>query len=228
MVFWGPEPRSTYHKTTVRRVNHYLKQKCSKADYELELVSGYRTDAFGYDRKSKTWYLCEIKVDPSDLKKAPQQILDTKFHFPKTRYYHIGDTIVPVIAIPARLANYLVKQNEWTSLRNTCKMVKAALWVVEQSTVREIMGPKTKKAVKTKSAKASTAKKKVTRTKKPTSKKRAVKSKRPKVKTAKAKSAKLRTTKAKTNKPKSRAVKSTKTKRIKRKASRKTSTTRRK
>lgn len=228
MVFWGSEPRSTYHKTIVRKVNHYLKQKCSKANYELELVTGYRTDAFGYDRKSKTWYICEIKVNPSDLKKAPQQILDTKFHFPKTRYYHTGDTVVPVIAIPARLANYLVKQNEWTSLRNTCKMVKVALWVVEQSTIREVMGPKVKKVVKAKSARASTAKKKVTRTKKTVTKKKAVKGKRLKTKTTKAKTTKRKTTRAKTKKSKSRAVKSTKAKGRKRKNTRKTTKARRK
>jgi hypothetical protein len=163
-LFW-PSERSTYHKTCVRRVNSYLKQKCDEADYERELVTGYKTDAFGYNRKSKIWYLCEIKVDPNDLKKAPQQILDTKFHFPKTQHYHIGDTIVPVIAIPAKLANHLVKLNEWDSLRNTCKMVKAAVWVIEQSTVREVISPKIK-AVKTKSPRTKTIKKKTTGTKK--------------------------------------------------------------
>lgn len=198
---WGLEPRSTYHKTCVRRVNSYLKQKCSESGYERELVAGYKTDAFGYNRKSKIWYLCEIKVDPSDLKKAPQQILDTKFHFPQIRHYHTGDTIVPVIVIPAKLANYLVKINEWGSLRKTCRMVKVAIWVIEQSTVREVMSPKTK-AVKTKS----------TGTK-------AVKTNRPK--TTKTRTTRTKTiVKPKKSSVKSSTVKKTKTQSTKRKTSR--------
>jgi len=215
MIFsWGLE-RSTRHATFVRRVRKYLEKKCGKADYELELVTGYRTDAFGYNRKSKIWYLCEIKVDPSDLKKAPQQILDTKFHFPKTPHYHKGDTIVPVIAIPARLATYLVKYDEWDSLRNTCKMVKAALWVIEQSTVREVVSPGAKKSVKPKSARTSASKGKTTLTKKTASKTRA------------AKTSRKTTARAKTTKFKKRVVKSSKTKKLKtQSAKRKTSKTR--
>lgn len=222
---FGSEPRSTYHTTCVRRVNQYLKRKCSKGGYEKGLVSGYRTDAFGYDSKFKTWYLCEIKVDPSDLKKAPQQILDTKFHFPKSQYFHIGDKIVPVIAIPARLAKFQVKTNEWDSLRNTCKQLNIAIWVIEQSTVREVMGPKIKKV-----AKASTSKKKTARTKKSASKRTPAKTK----KARKATNTKKKITRAKTTKSMKRLVKSSKTKKsktqsTKRKNSRKRkSTTKRK
>jgi hypothetical protein len=174
---WGQQSRSTYHKTMVLRVNHYLKKKCDVASYEEELLSGYRIDAFGYNRKNKVWYLCEIKVEPSDLKKAPQQILDTKYHLPKTKLYHIGDTIVPVIAIPAKLANHLVKYNEWDSLCNTCKMIRAAIWVIEQSTVREVYKPRQRvarklgvlpKAVKTKLVRVKTkTKNKLAKTKRP-------------------------------------------------------------
>lgn len=214
MNFLWPSERSTYHKTCVRRINKYLKQKCSKGGSEKGLVAGYRTDAFGYDGKSKTWYLCEIKVDPSDLKKGPQQILDTKYHFPKTKYYHIGDTIVPVIAIPAKLANHLVKVNEWKSLKNTCKMLNISIWVIEQSTVREVTKPKPKsnrktsavsKAVKTKVVSAkTTTKNKPAQTKKPKSKVGALKTTKSKKTSAstKRKSAASKATKSKRAKPK--------------------------
>jgi hypothetical protein len=197
MIFsWGIE-RSTYHGTCVRKVYRYLKQKCGEADYERQLVTGYITDALGHDVKRKTWYLCEIKVNESDLQKAPKQIFDTVFHFRKN---HIGDTIVPVIAFPARLQKELVKLNTWDSFCNICKTMKAAIWVIEQATVREFMNPKTKVVkTKTKRPKTKTTKTKTTRAKKAKPKTRTTKStkvKKTKAPATKRKISKVRVTKA--------------------------------
>jgi hypothetical protein len=217
--FWS-EPRSTYHTTCVSRVKTYLKKKCGEAhaDSERALISGYRLDAFGHDRRSRTWYLCEIKVNPSDLKKATQQIQDYKFHFPKTKYYHSGDVIVTVIAVPAKLAKYLIKTNEWDSFKNTCKILNVSIWVIEQSTIQEVTGNKTKKAVKTKSVKAPTTRKKITRTKKTSAKNRVTtsrkvrKTKTSKKMTAKPKKAKLSKRPIKSVKVKKKTIKSVKRK----------------
>ncbi|MBA7507948.1 hypothetical protein ES706_06678 [subsurface metagenome] len=195
---WGLEPRSTYHKTCVRKVYRYLKNKCDKADYEKKLVADRITDALGYNAKSKIWYLCEIKVNWNDAQKGVTQIHDTAFRFRKT---HRGYTVVPVLAIPSRLQKELAKFDNWNSLRAQCTNSGIAIWVIEQSAVREIMSPTTK-AVKTKSA--------VTK---------AVKTKRPKT-------TKTRTTRTKTiARPKKSSVKSstakkTKTQSTKRKTSR--------
>ena len=199
MSIWGAE-RSSYHGTCVRKVYRYLKKKCSIANYEESLVTGYITDAWGYNRNSKIWYLCEIKVNESDLQKAPKQIFDTVFHFPKTKFYHRGDTVVPVIAFPARLQKELVKFNTWDSLRNICRTMKVAIWVIEQSTIREVTRRKTKVA-KTKSAMT-----------------KAVKAKQ-----SKTKSAKTKTTIAKAAKSRLRTVKSTKARQTKAKNTKRSS-----
>jgi len=191
---WGPEPRSKYHTTIVRKVYRYLitKQECDKAGYEKQLVPGLRTDAVGYNTKRKTWYLCEIKVDESDLLKAPLQIYQTvsRFSSPKNPRYHKGDAVVPVIAFPTRVQKILVQHNNWDSLCNLCKTTGVAIWVIKQSTVKEVMGPKIKKSVKTKSARASTTKTKTLRAKKTKAKgtkRRITKTTRAKSKRAKAK-----------------------------------------
>lgn len=161
---WGFSERSTYHTTCVHRVNAYLKRSCTIADFERKLVDNRITDALGIIEKgkSKTWFLCEIKVNYSDLQKAPNQIHDTAFRF-KER--HREDTIVPVIAFPARLQKELVDFNNWNSFRDICKKLDVAIWVIEQSTVREFQGYTTTKAkavvakpIKAPKAKAATAK----------------------------------------------------------------------
>jgi hypothetical protein len=199
LPLFGQPERSKYHGTCVRKVYRYLKQKCGEAIYERALVTGYVTDAAGHDVKRKTYYLCEIKVNESDLQKAPKQISDTVFHFRKN---HKGDTVVPVIAFPVRLEKELVKLNTWDSLYDICKHLKVAIWVIEQSTVREIMSPRTK-AVKTKSARASTTKTKTSRPKRTKSKTRAVKStKAPQTKTKRTKRRTTKTTRAKSKRAK--------------------------
>jgi hypothetical protein len=180
-LYWGSE-RSTYHATCVKKVYRYLKQKCGEADYEKKLVADRITDALGYNTKTKTWYLCEIKVNFTDLQKAAYQIHDTAFRFKRN---HKAATVIPVIAFPLRLQKELVKFDNWDSLRNLCRTTGVAIWVIGQSTVRETMSPKTKvvkpknattKAVKTKRPKTKTSKTKATRTKTAKTKPRSVKS----------------------------------------------------
>jgi hypothetical protein len=199
---WGPTERSTYHGTCVRKVDRYLNKKCTVAHSERKLVAERITDASGYDAKRKTWYLCEIKVNWSDLQKAPYQIHDTAFRFPRNPFYHKGDTVMPVIALPARLQKELVQHHNWDSLRDQCTKTGIGLWIIEQSGVREITSPNTK-GVKTKSARASTAKTKTSRAKKTKSKTRAVKStKAPQTKTKRTKRRTTKTTRAKSKRAK--------------------------
>ena len=162
---WGSE-RSTYHTTMVRRVHSYLKKQCTRANYEQKTVEGRQTDALSYidNGKFKTWFLCEIKVNPSDLLKAVSQIHDTAFRWRKT---HIGDTVIPVIAFPARLEKKLKDTDKWDSQCDLCKKSDVAIWIIEQSTVREFQGYKTTKA---KSAAAKPARAKVTKAKSATAK----------------------------------------------------------
>ena len=87
---WGLSERSTYHATCVRKVYRYLKQKCGVADYERQLVADRITDALGCNTKSRTWYLCEVKVNWNDAQKGMTQIHDIAYRFKKT---HIGYTI---------------------------------------------------------------------------------------------------------------------------------------
>ena len=142
-----PSERSTYHKTMAHKVSAYLTRGFGKAEYERSLISGRTTDAFGYDEKIKTWYLCEIKVDGRDLYKAVVQIDDTVKRFKNSPLHkkYVG-VIVPVIAIPKRVYDDSVKYSaeKWESYCSLCKTNNIALWVIEQSTVRQIQGPKPK------------------------------------------------------------------------------------
>lgn len=163
--FWGSE-RSQAHTWCVNRVRKSLEGKGYVAEKEYSLVSDRITDAWAHDKKNNIWYLCEIKVQLNDLPKAVPQIHDTarrfKFH---PGYIKKGrGVIVPVIAI----SNPLYKEMEdyypdiWKSYRELCKTLDIALWVVEQSTILKLQGPKVKPAVK---AKATTKTKTATKAK---------------------------------------------------------------
>jgi len=146
--------RSTYHNTIVHKVFAYLKRNGCTADFERRLVNQRITDAFGYSKRTKTWYICEIKVDGSDLYKAVAQIHDTVNRFQHSPLYQSkGGTIVPVIAIPKRLYDGSLKYSteKWGSFCSLCRTTNIALWIVEQSTVRQIQGPKVKSTTKEKS-----------------------------------------------------------------------------
>ena len=141
MIFGYPE-RSTYHTTMVKRVNGYLRRICTAAEKEMGLVYGRITDAWGYDGKTRTYYVCEIKVNFKDLQKAVYQIHDTAFRYkPK---YDKDANIIPVIAFPKGLYKELVDYDNWGSLSDACNKLGVAIWIIEQSTVRQIQGPKTK------------------------------------------------------------------------------------
>ena len=216
-LLYGPEPRSTRHSTFVRRVRKYLEKKCGRAGSEEQVVHGHITDAFGFNKKSKTAYLCEVKVRRSDLRRAPNQIYETALRFRKDHRIY---TTVPVIAIPVKLYRFLVDKDNWEPLYSMCGNLGIALWVIEQSAIREILSPKIDKAVKTKGSRASTTKKKATRAKNTVSKKRVVK----KGKTRKTKTTKKKTTRSKSTSVKKRVArtsraKTLKTQSIKRKAS---------
>ncbi len=159
MVFGWYSERSTYHTTMVHRVHAHLKRMCSEADYERSLISNRITDAFGYDKKNRTWYLCEVKVNPSDLMKSVVQIHDTAFRFKSKQP---NDKILPVVCIPAKLHRHLIKTEEWGSFRSLCNNQNISIWVIEQSSVSKVLSPKVKKGKATsrkQTAKTTTAKK---------------------------------------------------------------------
>jgi len=179
MINWGWSERSTYHATCVNRVKSHLKRICTEAGKETGFVPGRITDAWGYDRATKTIYFCEIKVNPKDLLKAVSQIHDTFFKFkPKDP----ENKVIPVIALPKRLYDELVKYDvgQWKSFRSLCKTAKIAIWIIEQSTIQQIQGPTPKVKTKTKTslkAKASSKPKTTTKAVKKTKTKMTVKSK---------------------------------------------------
>jgi hypothetical protein len=173
MNIWGYTERSTDHALKVTRVKNYLKTFCTETDVERSLVPGRITDAFGYDKVTNTFYVCEIKVSPGDWEKAITQLHITSSNY-KPR--HTNTVIIPVFAIPNRLATELLKYKplEWKSIKSLCKNNKIAIWIIEQSSIRQIQGPKPR-VLKSKTGKAT--KKTKTRTKKKaiTSKKKTTK-----------------------------------------------------
>ena len=218
---WGPE-RSTYHKTMVQWVHAYLNRKYGVADSERSLVDDRITDTFAYDKKSKTLYLCEIKVNWNDLQKAPYQIHDTVFRFKRA---HKGAKVVPVVAFPLRLQKELIKEDTWGSFRDTCKKIGVAIWIIEQSSIRQAQGPTTsstkaqpapKSTTKARGTKAKSAAAKPTKvkvTKKTTAKAKPTKRKTTtgkRTKSTVAKPKRIKTTKAKVTKRKTATGKSTK------------------
>jgi phosphate starvation-inducible protein PhoH len=212
-IFGWPAERSTYHATNVKRVKSYLKRICVEAGEEKGFVPGRITDAWGYDKITKTIYFCEVKVNPNDLLKAVSQIHDTVFKFkpkdPKNK-------VIPVIAIPKRLYNDLVKYDvgQWRSFRSLCKTTNIAVWIIEQSNIVQIQGPKPK-SPKTKTRKSSlkvkaTTKRKITTKTKAAKGRKSSTNAKSKTKTiAKAKATKKRkpTAKKKTAKTRSKTVK---------------------
>ncbi len=154
MIFGWPE-RSTYHTTMVKRVNAHLRRICTASEKETGLVYGRITDAWGYDGKTRTYYVCEIKVNFNDLQKAVYQIHDTAFRYkPK---YDKDANILPVIAFPKRLYDELVDHENWGSLSDACNKLGVAIWIIEQSTVRQVQGSKPKSPKSKPIAKAKTA-----------------------------------------------------------------------
>ena len=166
--FWGSE-RSKAHSWCVNRVRKTLEDKGYFAEKEYSVVGDRITDAWAHDVKNNIWYLCEIKVQRGDLPKAVPQIHDTARRFKSNRgYINKGrGVIVSVIAI----SNPLYKEMEsyylsiWESYRELCKTLNIALWVVEQSAIVQLQGPKLKPSVK---VKAITKNKTTTKTKAPT------------------------------------------------------------
>jgi len=151
----GYPERSTYHTTMVKRVNGHLGRICTGAEKEMGLVYGRITDAWGYDGKTRTYYICEIKVNFKDLQKAVYQIYDTAFRYkPK---YDKDAKIIPVIAFPERLYEELVGYDNWGSLSDACNKLGIAIWIIEQSTVRQVQGPKIKSPKSKPIAKAKSA-----------------------------------------------------------------------
>ena len=183
--------RSTYHPTCVKRVKSYLTRICTVAEKEQGLIPRRITDAWGYDDNKKIWYLCEIKVDGKDLYKAVVQIHDTVNRFQDSSLYKSrGGVIVPVIAIPKLLYDGSVKYSteKWGSYCSLCETNNIALWIIEQSTVRQLQGPKPKTAAKAKA----TTKAKTTAKPKAATKSKTVKSAAREKSTAKGKSKKTR------------------------------------
>jgi len=206
----------------VNKVKSHLKRFCTTAGKEHGFVSGRITDAYGLDKATRTIYLCEIKVNPTDLLKAVSQIHDTVSRFtPKDP----KNTVIPVIAVPKRLFDEWGRYNidKWDSFKKLCKTTHIAIWIIEQSTIRQIQGPKpkspkvkTKKSIKTKVVAQPKIKRKTTKKLKPISKSKAAKtrknSKRIKSRTkpkstGKSKTAKKRKSAAKRPSSKSRVIK---------------------
>jgi len=179
------DERSTYHKTIVHRVYAQLKRNGCSADFEHSLVPRRVMDTFGYNGKTKTWYLCEIKVNWPDLQKAVTQIHEQVYNFKRSKLYmDKGGNVVPVIAIPNNMYNEHVKYytDQLESFCSLCKTTNIALWIVEQSTIRQIQGPKLKTAVKAKAMtkpKTPTKAKATTKFKTPAKAKTITKSKTP-------------------------------------------------
>jgi len=140
MVFdWGfgePKRKTWYfnHAACVRKVYRYLKAKYTEADYERKLVEGRITDAYGYNQKTKTHYVCEVKVKWDDLQKAVFQVTDTTRRLQKK---HKKDTVVPVLAIPGALEKKLRGWGDWQSLRRHCRETGVKVWIIESGGIRQ-------------------------------------------------------------------------------------------
>ena len=140
---YGKSGKSTYHTTCVRRVKTHLKKFCIQGGEEKKFVEGRRIDAWGYDKNTKILYFCEIKVDPKDLTKGVNQIHDSFYNFNPPNSV---DKVIPVIAIPKKLAEWSYKNEtgKWRSFRALCKTTNITIWIIEQSNIVQIQGPKPK------------------------------------------------------------------------------------
>jgi hypothetical protein len=137
--YFFPE-RSTYHITMINRLNGHSGRICTAAEKETGLVYGRVTDAWGYDGKTRTYYVCEVKVNFKDLEKAVYQIHDTAYRYkPK---YDKHANIIPFISFPKRLYEKLVNYYHWGSLSDACNNLGVAIWIIELTTVRQVQGPK--------------------------------------------------------------------------------------
>ena len=133
------------HKWNVTQVEKWLETKgCITG--KGAIVWDRNTDLWAHDEQNKIWYLCEIKVSVEDMLKAVVQIYDTARRFKAMPDYKDNGkgVIVPVFAI----SNTLYKQRladypyEWKSILEIFKKLKIAIWVVEQSTILQLQGPK--------------------------------------------------------------------------------------
>ena len=181
-LLYGRPEKSTYHTTCVRRVKSYLKKFCIQGGEERKFVEGRRTDAWGFDKTKKTIYFCEVKVGPRDLLNAVTEIHVTAFNYkPKNPEYKV----IAVIAIPKKLYDELVKYDVglWRSFRDLCKKTNMAIWIIEQSNIVQIQGPKPKARkkkvrktpIKSKTTKRkTTVKAKITKARKPSAKTKSI------------------------------------------------------
>ncbi len=219
MIFGGEPERKTWyfdHDACVRKVYRYLKSKSMEADQEKELVPGLRTDAFAYDEKTRTRYICEIKVAWSDLQKSPSQVMNTVRPLRKRKK---GDTVVHVIAFPFSLQKELRKDDSWNSFSATCRDLGIEIWIIDSGAIQVVQRSKIRvpqvtavkaSAAKSKTVRAKAAKSKTVRAKaaKPkAAKAKAVKASAAKSKIVRAKAAKSKVAKAKAVKPRATKIK---------------------
>ncbi len=142
--YLGFPERSTYHTTMVKRVNGHLRRICTASEKEIGLVYGRITDAWGYDEKTRTYYVCEIKVNFKNLQKAIYQIHNTAYCAALSpgkptitlvlratlRYkpnYDKDANIIPVIAFPKGLYKELVDYDNWGNLSDACNKLGVAV-----------------------------------------------------------------------------------------------------
>jgi hypothetical protein len=117
---------------------------CTSVDHEIGLVPYRRTDVYGYDSKNKVLYLCEIKVQRTDLPKVFEELPDQERRVKKTpEYIQAGVLkVIPVLAVSNNLYQEVSKHypDEWKSTRSTCKKLGMSIWVVEQSRIQYLQG----------------------------------------------------------------------------------------
>lgn len=225
MDIWGAwdEPSKVWYKDhdkCVGKVYRYLKKKCTTADYERKIAGDLRTtDAYGYDEKTKTWYICEIKVRWDDVQKGPMQIKDTMVLLKnknKGDRKHKDDFIVPVLAIPDAFQRRIQKWGNWSGLLSTCNALGVELWLIESGGIRLAKGSKSQKIKVTKSTtkaeKTTKAKTKKTKTTSKIRRTAAGKTKPTKAETTRAKATKAKSIKGATTKSKTRRTKTSKSK----------------
>ena len=135
---------SKAHRTCVGRVKSHLKTMCTSVDHEIGLVPYRRTDAYGYNSKNKVLYLCEIKVERTDLPKVFEELPDQERRVKKTPEYIKAGVlkVVPVLAVSNKLYQELSKRypDEWESMRGTCRKLGISIGVVEQSNIIYLQG----------------------------------------------------------------------------------------
>lgn len=133
-------PWNKDHDLCVNRLHRHFKEKGMFTQKETKLCPSRKTDVYGYNPKTKTYYVCEVKVRFSDAQKAPMQLVAP---VSALRRKDPGASVLAVLAVPMPFQTYLQKKwpENWRELSLLCRRAGIAIWGISyRAGARQIQG----------------------------------------------------------------------------------------